>query len=331
MTKPSQPSASLELITRKKNQPYFWAMEEKNTYRLGRGKANDIVLPFNWVSRQHAMLQMEDNGCFNLIDLGSSNGTWVNKKRIYTPTRLKTKDQIKIGDSILFFLQKKSQKQPSLTDVETEPEDDQTVAFIQTELVTILVCDIRGFTNLSEELGETRISQLLGYWTKKVNELVLKNGGQVDKFIGDAVMAVWTEESDYKNILQALKTVMEISLFSRKLGEKVPFLKHPLKIGAALNTGRAAMGNMGVDGQRDYTIVGDVVNVTFRLEEMTVPDMFDVILGSETYTHLPGASKCFQSREYKVRGKSKEIVAYGGSLPDLFQYLKRMTPSTQTK
>ncbi|MCD6388847.1 MAG: FHA domain-containing protein, partial [Desulfobulbaceae bacterium] len=74
MTKPSQPSASLELITRKKNQPYFWAMEGKNTYRLGRGKGNDIVLPFNWVSRQHAMLQMEDNGCFNLIDLGSSNG-----------------------------------------------------------------------------------------------------------------------------------------------------------------------------------------------------------------------------------------------------------------
>ena len=315
----SQPKATLELITQQEKKN-LWELEGKNTFRLGRGKSNEVVLPFSWVSRQHAMLQREGIGFFNIIDLGSSNGTLVNDRRIYTPTRLNNNDQIKIGDSILVFHQE-NLEQASPGNFEDDLED-ATVAFLQTELVTILVCDIRSYTTLSEELGHKQISQLLSYWTKKVSAIVKKNNGHVDKFIGDAVMAVWKEDQDCGNILQALKTAVEICVFSRKLGKKIPFLQRELHIGAALNTGEAVRGNMGEGGQREYTVVGDVVNVTFRLEDMTVPNKFDVIIGDYSFNHLPDASSCFKPRKYMVKGKTEEVKAHGCTFKALYKYLK---------
>ncbi len=317
----SEAKATLELITQKEKKN-FWELTGKNTFRLGRGKTNEVVLPFSWVSRRHAMLQREGIGFFNIIDLGSSNGTLVNDRRIYTPTRLNNNDQVKVGDSILVFHQDTAEQ---TADENTEDDlEDATVAFLQTELVTILVCDIRSYTTLSEELGHKQISQLLSYWTRKVSSIVKKNNGQVDKFIGDAVMAVWKETPDCANILQALKTAVEVCVFSRKLGKKIPFLQRELNIGAALNTGEAVRGNMGEGGQREYTVVGDVVNVTFRLEDMTIPGEFDVIIGDYSFNHLPDASSCFKPRKYMVKGKTEEVKAHGCTFKDLYKYLKIM-------
>ena len=314
-----QAKATLELITQKEKKS-LWSLEGKNTFKVGRGKNNEVVLPFSWISRQHAMLQREGLGFFNIIDLGSSNGTLVNDRRIYTPTRLNNNDRITIGDSILVFNQE-AIEQTSRKNLEDDLED-ATVAFLQTELVTILICDIRSYTTLSEELGHKHISRLLSYWTKKVSSIVKKNGGHVDKFIGDAVMAVWKEKPDCVNIINALKTAVEICIFSSKLGEKIPFLKRKLHIGAALNTGEAVRGNMGDGGQREYTVVGDVVNVTFRLEDMTVPNQFDVIIGDYSFNHLPDASSCFKPRKYMVKGKTEEVKAHGCTFKALYKYLK---------
>jgi adenylate cyclase len=244
------PKAFLKLIAG--GEENTWPLAGKSTYRVERGEGSDILLPYSWVSRQHAMIQMEANFSHNIVDLGSANGTFVNGRRVYTPTRLSSNDHVKIGKSELVFLQEKLVAAQSGD--ETRATGDETVAFLQKNQVTILVCDIRQFTPLSEEVGADTVSQFLALWTKKVDGIVQKNGGQVDKFIVDAVLAVWPDGGDFAAVAMALFSALEITILTCKLGQSVPGISRELKIGAALNSGEAVMGNIGLDGQRDFTI-----------------------------------------------------------------------------
>ncbi len=297
-----------------------WRLHGKNTYRLGRDANNDVMLPFSWVSRKHAMIQVEANGSHHIIDLGSSNGTFVNGNRVYTPTTLHSGDQIKIGNTLLSFYQKG--KVAEATDV-YDDADDRTVAFVQKEIVTILICDIHDYTHLSEVLGNRRLSKLLQYWTGKVNTIVRKNEGSVDKFIGDAVMAIWSGgPSVGHRINQALKAALDINIFTHHLSHKIPDMPWELEIGAALNTGEAMMGNIGVDGRRDYTVVGDVVNVAFRLESLTSrAEGIDFIMGADAVAHVRSIEQYLAPKRVTVKGKSESILSYVGSFDQLQEYL----------
>ncbi|MCB2183648.1 MAG: adenylate/guanylate cyclase domain-containing protein [Desulfobulbaceae bacterium] len=298
----------------------IWPLEGKGTFRLGRGDGCDILLPYPWVSRQHAMIQVEENFNHNIIDLGSSNGTLLNGRRVYTPTRLSSGDLIKIGKSELVFVLENWMPTEVEGDEESE-QGDETVAFFQKELATILVCDIRQFTPLSEEIGAEHVSEFLTVWTKKVAAIIQKNGGHVDKFIGDAVLAVWPSGADFITVIKALYSVLEISLWTRKIGEKIKGGDRELQVGAGVNTGEAVMSNVGGDGQRDFTIVGDVVNLTFRLEQMTSFQQVDLIIGEHTFQQLQEAESYFTRRKYTIKGKSEEVTAYYTSFKNLRDYL----------
>ncbi len=314
------PKATLQLLG-DEGKEQTWPLAGKSTFRIGRVAASDIMLPFAWVSRQHAMIQVEENFGHNIIDMGSANGTFVNGRKVYTPTRLSSGDHVKIGNSELLF------QQDDLFAVQggadTESIADETVAFLQKDLVTLLVCDIRGFTPLSEEVGAECISEFLALWTKKVDGIVQKNGGQIDKFIGDAVLAVWPSGDSFDAVAKAMLSALEISVWTRKLGSSVTGISRQLKIGAALNTGEAVMGNIGVDGQRDFTIVGDVVNVTFRLEQMTSRQKLDLILGERTFNLLREADKFFSSKTCTVKGKVEVLTVYISSFSSVNKYLSR--------
>ncbi len=298
-----------------------WPLSGKRTYRIGRSKSNDIVLSNSWTSRHHAMLQEEENGSFNAIDLGSSNGTSVNGHRIHTPTKLRSGDLIQIGSkSTLTFLHECEEpaKQTPIDDL-----DEKTVAFLEKEQVTILICDIRNFTNLSENIGDQTISEFLKSWTRKVNQAVQHYQGNVDKFIGDAVMATWIgEDILQKNIHRALNCALQISKLTMTLAEDFPDIPKPLKVGGALNTGEAVVGNMGVDGNRDYTVIGDVVNVAFRLEEVTTKVKRDILIGEEAALQLgSNMTNVFSPYKYLVKGKKDPITAYACDFDQLEQYL----------
>jgi len=199
-----------------------------------------------------------------------------------------------------------------------------TVAFVQKQIITILICDIHDFTRLSETMGDQWISQLLQHWTGRVSKLVDKHNGIVDKFIGDAVMAVWAGPNLRDNIHQALKTAIAINLFTSTLGKKVPDLPWSLQIGAALNTGEAMMGNLAQDGQSNYTVVGDVVNVAFRLEKLTnKQENLDLVMGFDAAAHLLEPEIFFKKYSFKVKGKQEAIEAYGCSFSQLSTYLRQ--------
>ncbi|MFZ5764956.1 MAG: FHA domain-containing protein [Thermodesulfobacteriota bacterium] len=316
MSKPGPAGVSIRLVG---GEETVWTLAGKTTFRLGRGADCDILLPFPWVSRQHAMIQAEANGSHNLIDLGSANGSLVNGRRVYGPVRLSPGDRIRIGKSELIFWQDRPAGDD--TGETTDSCGDETVAFLQRECVTVLVCDIRGFTPLSEEVGADAVSAFLTQWTKKVDEVVRKNDGHVDKFIGDAVLAVWGNGGEFATVARALLSALEISLWTGRLGLAAPIIGRELRIGAAVNSGEAVMGNIGVDGQRDFTIVGDVVNVTFRLQEMTSKHKLDALVGEAAYRQLRDAAPFFTPHQYTLRGKAETARAYSIAFEVLRRYL----------
>jgi len=317
---------SMTLINDQGSEVECWALSGKNTYRLGRSNDNDIVLPFSWVSRKHAMVQVEENGVHNLIDLGSANGTSVNGRRIYTPAPLRTGDLVGIGKTRLVFL---GQEAPAVVEDETDLADGRTVAFVQKEVVTVLLCDIHGFTRLSEQLGDQDVSRLLRLWSDKVTSLVRRYGGMVDKFIGDAVMAIWPGGSDQRGaILSAMQAALAIAVATRTLGKKWGGVPLDLEIGAALNTGEAVLGNMGGSGRRDYTVIGDMVNVVFRLEGMTSrQEGVDLIVGAATADWLAEADIYFTPRTFALKGKEASTQSFVCSFDQLQEYLAKYAPS----
>lgn len=312
---------SLSLLDGNGSVVKTWPLAGAKTYRIGRANTNDIVLDNSWVSRQHAMLQIEENGTVNAMDMGSANGTLVNGHRIYAPTPLRSGDMIQIGGkSTLTFLQNYRIEPP------TNPldEDEQTVAFMTKTKVTVMICDIRKFTSLSEKIGDQKISKIIKTWSNQTNAIVENHGGHVDKFIGDAVMALWVGgESLGQMVHQALTCAGQIAAMTTQIGEKIGDLPWPLAIGAAINTGEAVIGNVGVDGNRDHTVIGDAINVAFRLEGLTSTLGTDLLLGSETAAMLDQTllSTYFAPCEYQVKGKSLPVTAHGCSFDQLQQYL----------
>ncbi len=300
--------ASLSQLNKQGSIIKTWPLTSKSSFRIGRGAENDIVLANSWTSRQHAILQREENGLFNAIDLGSSNGTSINGQRIHTPTRLYSGDLIQIGSrTTLTFMQ-----EGVIENKEIMAEDEeQTVAFLEKDQVTILICDIHDFTSLAEEIGDKNISQVLKLWTTIIKTAIDRHQGSIDKFIGDAVMATWIGRGNLRrNIHQALSCALELSHETLELGKRVN-LKKPLRIGAALNTGEAVVGNIGVEGGRDYTVIGDLVNVTFRLEELSGRIGKDVIIGSEAAKQLKPLTESLTMGSYQVKGRREPVTAYG--------------------
>ncbi len=309
--------AVLKELDENGNTIRVWPLKDSNTYRIGRAPTNDITLPYSWVSRKHTMIQVESSGIYNIIDLGSSNGTFINGRRLLVTLPLNTGDHISIGKTVMLF-QQNLDTIPMM--LEHDATMDKTVAFLQKELVTILVCDLHGFTRIAEALGAQMVSKFLQLWSKKSSSIISANNGNVDKFIGDAVMATWVGGKSADNVRNALKSALEIEELTNNISSKIPEIKKPMSIGAALNTGEAVMGNLGVDGHRDFTVVGDVVNVAFRLEELTSVEGFDILLGPETGRMVPDAVNWFTRKRYEIKGKLEPIIAYGTS----FWKLKKM-------
>jgi adenylate cyclase len=291
----------------------------KTTFRIGRGEGNDIVLPFNWVSRHHALLQTEKSGALNLIDLGSTNGTFVNNRRITTPTLLRSGDRLAIGQTIMVF----HQKTPAIKVPPQREENvaDCTISYARKEIVTILVSDIHGFTGLVESLGDQRVSELLQIWSPRVNSIICAHDGMVDKFLGDAVMAVWIGGNVAGHVPRALSAALAIDQFTLEMGLKTPGIERKLSTGAAIDTGEAFAGNMGSDGRRDFTVIGDVVNVTFRLEGLTTLTGMDILLGEGSAIYVQGMDLPLKPSRHLLKGKECEVTAYGCRFTDLVRWL----------
>jgi adenylate cyclase len=321
---PLIPQATLHISGQPEGDDSTWVLTADNT-SIGRGQGNDIILPYSWISRRHSMLQADERNTYTIIDVGSANGTLVNDKLIHTPTELSSGDTVSMGNTTLTFIQEEENIFP-LRNNDEHLED--TVVFLQKKAVSILVCDIRGYTALSEQLGADQIGRLLQLWCKAVSKVVTDNGGQVDKFIGDAVMAVWSDGDGSTQVIRALIAADEMQRLTEELGSRFSEIKHPLRLWTALNSGEAVLGNIGVTSNRDYTIVGDTVNVAFRLEDQTSRLNSDVVIGEASYHHLPALQSPFRLHIVDIRGKSEPFKCYGCNSDELRRFVSNWQKRT---
>jgi len=276
---------------------------------IGRDSKNEIVLKDLKASRSHASIRCLGDGKYYLMDMGSANGTFVNDKQVTVPHMLVSGDQMFMGNSRIAFIDDEvkevKEEQPS------GKPDSKTLVTRSNRVhkITVLVADIRGYTRLSEKVSVDLLGQIMSRWFQVAGEIVQANEGVVDKFIGDAIMVRWVAKKDSKDVVvKALKTGHEMNLACMKVNEEykdeLPF---PLQFGVGINTGRALLGNVGVQSKRDFTALGDSVNLAFRLEEATKVLKQDVVLGLDSYMQLPKAAWDGKLSSIMVKGKEKPI------------------------
>jgi adenylate cyclase len=141
---------------------------------------------------------------------------------------------------------------------------------------TFLFTDVRGFTSLSERLEPEEVTEIMNKALTIQANAVKEYGGMVDKYIGDAMMAIFNAPIDLENHeTRAIQTALKIK-------EDMAAAKLGIEIGIGINTGEAVVGNMGSDTRFDYSAIGDAVNLAARLESSTKEVGEDIVIGYET-------------------------------------------------
>src|SRR5438270_3287823 len=155
---------------------------------LGRSPKNTIVIDSNKVSRRHAIINVQNIGEFWLIDLGSSNGTFLNHRRLQQPVRLSDHDQVVIGDKIFIFHQPEE-----ISDGYRTTYAERTIREIANLPCWLLVADIEDFTQLSRSLTSDQLAVMFGSWVATCKEIIEGHYGTSDKYLGDGFLAYWRD------------------------------------------------------------------------------------------------------------------------------------------
>ncbi|VAW97565.1 Adenylate cyclase, partial [hydrothermal vent metagenome] len=292
----------------------------KTVLTVGRDKNSDIVLVDLMVSRNHAMIRRIGHGDYYLIDGGSSNGSYVNQHRVTMPKLLKHGDKITIGGIDFLF-----EQEVTIQSDEDAMVMEDTIVHDTPEIkkITIIVADIRGFTSMSEQIPIRALTRMMNTWFNQVSDVILKQDGIVDKFIGDCVFARWeADEDEVTTIINALEAAELISEVTEQLNNDFTELTEKLHIGVGINTGAASVST-GVDN----SAMGDAVNVAFRLESATKMLGKDIVLSESAYRHFPEEYWKDQEQKIRVKGKRDPVRIFAIDFDVLPRLIKKMKAS----
>jgi len=280
------------------------------------------------VSRLHALIQRREAGDFSLVDLGSRNGSFINGRRVTLPTILRHSDRLLFGDQKLIFQSAAHRISAAETPDTNDARNLPTTALHAHTLTTVVVVDIRDFTPLARAVPEELLSQAIGTWFLRSGEIAKRMGSWAQRYIGDAVMAVWIHDDETHlapDLMRALRAISEIDAVTGQLHRQLP-LPGPLRIGAGINTGPAVVGGA------DFTALGDTVNAAFRLEAATKQLGLAVALGERTFGELRLAqSQPFQRRQVELKGYDGPSTAWAVSFEQLADFLKQPVPMAERR
>ncbi|HNJ64912.1 MAG TPA: adenylate/guanylate cyclase domain-containing protein [Turneriella sp.] len=177
---------------------------------------------------------------------------------------------------------------------------------------TIFFSDIRSFTAISEKLEPEEVVEFLNDYMTIMVRIIGQHQGIVDKFIGDAIMAVWgVPESKGNDALNAVNATIEMRNALLEFNKGRGSAKKPLiKIGCGLNTGAVLAGQIGSEDRLDYTVIGDAVNLASRVESLNKPFGTDILISQDTYNIVKGEFDCEPMQKIKVKGKSQPQQIY---------------------
>ncbi|MEE8415871.1 MAG: adenylate/guanylate cyclase domain-containing protein, partial [Desulfobacterales bacterium] len=173
--------------------------------------------------------------------------------------------------------------------------------------VTILFADIRSFTTIAERMAAENVIAMLNQFFDIVVDIVFRNNGILDKFVGDQLMAVFGIISPNSSApYDAVKTAIETQDASENLMNlRRKQDKETFEIGIGINTGSAIVGNVGSENRMDYTVIGDSVNVAGRLQQMAKGG--EIVIGEQTYAQIKDRFHIEKKLKIKVKNKTEPV------------------------
>jgi adenylate cyclase len=184
--------------------------------------------------------------------------------------------------------------------------------------LTILFCDVRGFTTISEQMKDDPegLTRLMNRLLNPLSDVILKAGGTIDKYIGDAIMAFWNAPLDDPDhavhaIEAALAMLDAVDVLNAEREAEAGAsgeMPLPLRIGVGINTGDCVVGNMGSDFRFNYSALGDAVNLASRLESETKAFRVSILVGEETARRAGGRIALAELDRVKVKGKTQAVA-----------------------
>ena len=180
--------------------------------------------------------------------------------------------------------------------------------------VTILFCDLRDFTGMSEQMNPTDVLALLNRYLDRMSTIIERHGGVIDKYIGDAIMALFGAPiTDTGAAGKAIAAAREMAQALEVLNRELVAEGRPvLAFGIGINTARVVAGNMGSKTRLNYTVIGDGVNLASRLEALTKEPVYatPIIISEATLRASPNPPPARELGEVKVKGKAEAVKIF---------------------
>jgi pSer/pThr/pTyr-binding forkhead associated (FHA) protein len=281
---PAIPTSWLELP----DNTIFWLI---GRCTVGRQDDNDLFIDDRAFSRQHALLTQGPAG-FSLVDLHSKNGTYVNRKLVERRVLLKDGDEIKVGD---FCLRYRCNRTFDTGDGASAQNTTQRLDLRQTRDCWLLVTDIEGYCALNEEIGGETALERLKTWIADVRPLIERNGGKINGYAGDAVLAYWpTETSDPIRVVAALRA---LEAYRARSPLVFRFIMH---WGSVLFT----------RGEQGEELTSQDVNFTFRSEKIAKRLLCRSVLSEAAARTLGIEGGCARIGESEVEGMTGFFTYY---------------------
>jgi pSer/pThr/pTyr-binding forkhead associated (FHA) protein len=248
---------------------------------LGRCASNHLVLPGDKVSRKHALIHAERDDEFWLSDLGSSNGTYLNSRRLSQSARLFDQDQIAIGPHRLTFRQPTGRKRrgadPTLAEM--------TLCDSKTQYAWLLLVHLQSPTRVAQSLAPAQITPVLGRWHEECKEVIERHGGGLNKYLADGFLAFWHDRhsgrAEVASALLELKRLRDLA-------------QPPFRL--ILHYGQVNVNGTPEHGEEQ--LAGAAVNFVFRAQKLSdapkgaslVSEVAGVLL--QPHLKLTNACKC---------------------------------------
>ena len=183
------------------------------------------------------------------------------------------------------------------------------------ETATILFSDIRSFTTISEQLMPQEVFEFLNEYLERMEPAIMEHQGFIDKFIGDAIFAIFNDPKLTDNqeaelaVLAAIEMKKALKLYNQ---DRINAGKGPIQAGIGINTGDVMMGTIGTQHRMQSTVIGDAVNLASRIEGLTKTYQTQILISAYTYKLLPKQER-FLIREVdtvRVKGKRESVTLY---------------------
>lgn len=283
------------------------------TFSLGRAKDNNVVFTSNKVSRRHALVHAQGGSEFSLVDLGSSNGTNLNGRRVIQPVALQDGDVIQIGEeSMTFRLETFQTPEEECYHTETQ----LTQREVRELTCWFLVMDIENFVQLSSDRPTEELARTVGAWLAECQRVIEGHGGALSKFLGDGVLVYWNARfADPASVAAAL------TILSTMQSRRQPPFRW------ALHYGSAAFGAASAPGE--LSAIGQDLNFLFRLERLAAENKFPSIMSESANLRMGSLLETQELGSFPIKGFPGEYSVFGYSVNDQHRVQENLNGSEQ--